>query len=224
MNERQENMKKQSGTAENERRRFTKISKKSIACLLSVVLLMGSVFSGCTNLLYTKPYKPGSVKDNMYENKFFHVRFQCPEGYTMTFSEVPQDEANDMIKGNLGGNGSFQELKVESTSNGNYMYVTIVRGKVDVTSSSGRERIEEMAQQMVSSVPGVGYDLGEPYQDTLGGENFDALDFEINVQGYTARSNFYVKYQNGYSMFIMFYGFEDYFGELFEGFVPYEES
>ncbi len=224
MNKRQKIMKKQSGTAGNERRRFTKISKKSIACLLSVVLLMGSVFSGCTNLLYTKPYKPGSVKDNTYENNFFHVRFQCPEGYTMTFSEVPQDEANDIIKGNLGETGAFQELQVQSTSSATSMIVTIVRGKVDVASSSGRKQIEKVAQSMVASAPGVDYDLGEPYQDTLGEESFDALDFEINVQGYTARSNFYVKYQNGYSMFIMFYGFEDYFGELFEGFVPYEES
>ncbi len=196
-----------------------------IAAVMALVMLV-ALIGIITVYQFVKavPYEQGHIveQENMYENDFFKIRFKCPEGYQMTLSGFSKDEVNHLLESDWNEVRTYQEFTAVSNSQENSMSIIVLRGELNLDDPSGRKQIKKILREMSNSVSGEKYTWGDPYEDLLSSETYRVIDVDVYTAEKWGRVNLYTRKVKGYSVCIIFRGMNDYFGELFEGFLTCE--
>lgn len=197
---------------------------KNLITVLMSVIILSCLFSGCQMTIVE--YVPGEIVDeeNAYVNDFFKVRFECPEGYIMSRTEITDGELKEMFGNKYVGDSSrvYQELNVKSSSSLSNMTVVVQRGTLDLSGRMVQSILNNFVQSTIGNIGGVTCELGEPYEDYLGGQTFQAIDVDIDVQGYPMRMTILAKSEKGYTMLMGFCEVNESINDLFEGLVDYK--
>ncbi|MCR5737236.1 MAG: hypothetical protein K6G64_06275 [Eubacterium sp.] len=201
--------------------------KETVKVAASMALVMLVALIGIITiyqLVKTVPYEPGYItdKENMYENDFFKLRFKCPEGYQMTLAGFSKNEVNQLLDSDWNEVRTYQELTAISETTDSSMSIIVTRGELDLGDPTGRTQIKKILREMTNSVSGNRYHWGEPYEDLLSSETYQVMDLDVISTEDLGRVYIYSRKEKGYTVCIIFQGENNYFGELFDGFLACE--
>lgn len=148
-------------------------------------------------------FSRGEWQDNKYVNDFAGIKFNLPEGWEKYSDERIAEIMNigvaalneDQQKmAELAEQTAVYGMAANNPSTGASVMITIEKPVLKVTP----EYYVSSVKQQLEAVEGVGYVVGEQYTTKIAGTEYQALDANATVSGYTVSQTYYIKAVDDY--------------------------